>query len=99
MKDLNNLYALAPVSTHTSRNDLSAVKAITVPDRATGMIIQALTQNVRVTIDGTAATTTLGFQIKAGDPAVLLPVYAGQVIRAIEETATAVLQYQFVRTV
>jgi hypothetical protein len=36
MKDLNNLYALAPVSTHTSRNDLSVVKSITVPGRATG---------------------------------------------------------------
>jgi hypothetical protein len=36
MKDLNNLYALAPVGVHTSRNDLSVVKSITVPDCATG---------------------------------------------------------------
>ena len=36
-----------------------------------------------------------GFQLVAGDPPVLLPVTSKTVIKVIEETATADLQYQW----
>jgi type 1 fimbria pilin len=59
------------------------------------MLVQALTQNVRVRLDGSAAAAGVGFQIKAGDAPVTLPVKPAQVVSFIEETATANLQYQF----
>lgn len=91
---------LLPVGSHTSRNDLSAVKVITPPANASVVWLQALTQNVRYKLDGTAATTTVGFQLKAGDAPLelLLPTGVNTTITVIEETTTAVLQYQFFRT-
>jgi hypothetical protein len=64
---------------------------------ATQVMLQAQTQNVRLTLDGTDPTTSKGFQIKAGDPAVILSVYGGQTLKLIEEATTAVLDYQFGR--
>ena len=87
-----------PIGSHTSNSSLSAATSITVPSNASGILAQALTQNVRFTLDGTTPTATLGFQLKAGDPPLLIPVGPGRTVRLIEETATANLQYQAVRT-
>lgn len=83
---------------HTSNSSLSSAVSITTPMGSEGLLVQALTQNIRFTIDGTTPTSTLGFQLKAGDPPVLIPVAPGTVLKFIEETATANLQYQSVRT-
>lgn len=87
-----------PIGSHTSNSSLSAAVSITVAANAVGILAQALTQNIRFTIDGTAPTASVGFQLKAGDPPTLIPVSPGKVIRVIEETSGAVLQYQNVRT-
>lgn len=89
-------FSYAPIGSHTTNNQLSTVKSLAVPANANGMLVQAITQNVRISFSGNA-TATSGFQIKAGDPAVMLPVSPGASISVIEETGTAVLQIQFVR--
>ena len=88
-----------PVGSHTSNSSLSSAVSITTPVNSSGILAQALTQNIRFTIDGTTPTASLGFQLKAGDPPVLIPVIGGTVINFIQETATANLQYIPVRTV
>ena len=61
-----------------------------------GVPVQALTQNIRYTLSNTTPTSSLGFQLKAGDPPVRIDLDAGMSIRFIEETSGAVLQYQWV---
>lgn len=63
--------------------------------RATHIKIQALNQNVRYTIDGTMASTTVGFQLTAGSDT-LLPV-PNEGISVCEEAPGAILQYQWLR--
>lgn len=91
---------ILPIGNHTSNSSLSSVVTLTIPANATGVYVQAITQNIRfVYWNGTQnPTTTVGFQIKAGDPPVLIPATTGQLLKFLEETASAVLQYQFARS-
>lgn len=84
------------VGSHTAQTDLSSDKTLTVPAGADGILVQAITQNVRVKLDGTAATASAGFQVRAGDPPTLFILAAGKTIHVIEEAATASLQSQAV---
>lgn len=85
-----------PQGGHTSRSDLSAAKTLTAPNGVcTKLLIQCLTQNVRYTFDGTTPTTSLGFRLVAGDSPYIIPLASNTVIKVIEETATANIQYQF----
>ena len=63
--------------------------------QATHIQMQTLTQNIRYTIDNSQATATHGFQLSAGTIA-LIPV-PNNGISIFEETAGAIVQYQFVR--
>lgn len=83
-----------PVGAHNDGLVISSAVTITIPDGATKVLMQALGQNVRFTLDGTTPTATTGFQLKAGDPPVSIPV-AGATLKVIQEAATADLQYQF----
>ncbi len=62
---------------------------------ATHIQMQALTQNIRYTIDNSEATATHGFQLAAGSIS-LVPV-PNNGISVFEEIAGAIIQYQFVR--
>src|SRR5690349_24922886 len=86
-----------PVGVHNSVT-VAAVRQVTTPGNSSGLLVQALTQNIRFTLDTTNPTTTVGFQIKAGDPPVLIPCGPNITVRFLEETASATLQYQAVRT-
>ena len=61
----------------------------------TKLLIQTMTQNVRYTLDGTTPTASLGFQLKAGDPPIIIPVDSSNTITVIQEAATADLNYQW----
>jgi hypothetical protein len=63
--------------------------------QATHIEMQALTQNIRYTIDESQATATHGFQLAAGSIS-LIPV-PNDGVSVFEETAGAIIQYQFVR--
>lgn len=84
-----------PLGAHVDGETIVSATTITPPDDATKILIQAMDQNVRITFDGTAPTATLGFQLKAGDPMLLIPLGDDMVIKVIEEAATADIQYQW----
>jgi len=85
-----------PLGAHSSGLAIATAQLLARPEAGvTQLMIQALTQNVRLTLDGTTPTTALGFQIKAGDPPVIFPLAVGGQERVIQEAATASLQYQY----
>jgi hypothetical protein len=86
-----------PVGSHMQLTGLSTDKHLIVPQHANGLLIQAISQNVRFKLDGTAAVSTVGFQIRAGDPPQLFPLHSGAVVHFIEEAASATIQAQGVR--
>jgi hypothetical protein len=93
MKELD--IPLRPVGSHTGGTSISSATTLTIPNGARYVLVQALAQNVRYTLDGTTPTTTLGFQLKAGDPPRSIWCETGVTLKFIEEAATASLQYQF----
>lgn len=84
-----------PVGAHSSGLSISSATTIAIPTGATKIMIQALTQNVRITLDGTAPQAAVGFQLKAAERPLILALGKDTVIKVIQETGTAVLQYQF----
>lgn len=78
---------------------LSSAQSITVPAGVTLVALQARSQNVTVTFDGTtpvAGASSVGFLVTA-DVTEFWPVCEGMTIRAIQESATARLQFVFFR--
>lgn len=97
MEALIDSFSFDPVGAHNDGLDVSSAATLTVPEGAKKVLMQALTQNIRYTLDGTAPTTSSGFQMKAGDPPILVLIDANTTVKLIEEAATADLQYQFAR--
>ncbi len=85
-----------PVGSHHSGDSLSsAVTLVPEPD-ANKLMLQAITQNIRLTFDGTAPVgggSPVGFQIVAGDPPIVLTLQAEMIISVIEESATKNFQF------
>lgn len=71
------------------------LSGVNVSEQATHIQLQALTQNIRYTIDSSEASAAHGFQLAAGAIS-LVPVPNGG-ISVFPETAGAIVQYQFVR--
>lgn len=90
--------AVGPISgsAHTVNSSLSSAQTLTVPAGAQAIIMQALTQNIRFTLEGTTPTASVGFQLAAGDM-LMIDIAPGMTVKAIEETASAALQYQWVK--
>lgn len=87
--------AYVPVGAHQQNTSLSSAITLTTSAGTSGVVVQAISQNIRMIIGGIVApTATLGFQLRAGDPAIFVPVQPGTVLRFIQETASATLQYQ-----
>lgn len=84
-----------PVGSHSDGLAISSAQALVNPPGATKLLIQALSQNVRFTLDGSAPTTSRGFQLRAADPPIIIPIGVNTTVRVIEEAATADLQYQY----
>lgn len=104
MSDIQHIQFI-PMGLHQQLDSASLSVATTIwPSTVSGsggankIIIQAQTQNVRYGLSSSAPTSVQGFQLKAGDPPVLVPLDAGgTVIKVIAETAGAVLDYQLGR--
>lgn len=84
-----------PLGSHSDGGAISTAQTLTPEVGATKLLIQALTQNVRYTLDGTTPTASKGFQLVAGDPPIIIPINSDVTVKVIEESATADLQYQF----
>ena len=86
---------LRPNGVHGSNGSIATATSISVPEGSSLVLIQAISKNVRVVLDGsTTATTTTGFQVAAGTPQ-YFPLASSKTISVIEESATATVQYQF----
>lgn len=85
-----------PSGAHTSVS-LSGVTTLTndSDEGARGVLVQALAQNIRYTLSNTTPTSSLGFQLKAGDAPARIELDPGMSVRFIQETSGAVLQYQW----
>lgn len=68
---------------------------LSIPMQASGILVQALTQNARFTLDGTAPSTSKGYQLKAGDPPLFIGIDKGMVLKFCAETAGAILEYDY----
>jgi hypothetical protein len=95
MPDWRDALLIEPTGNHSDGLDVSSAVTLTVPDGAHTLMMQALTQNVRFTVDGTTPEATKGFQLKAGDPPIILGFIGTPVVKVIEETTTADLQIQW----
>jgi hypothetical protein len=97
-QSLNN-NAIAPINAHTINSSLSLAVSLTQPNSASRILLQAFTQNVRFLFtENTSAvvpTSTVGFRLLAGER-IDLSVPAGTILKVIEETASASIQYQWV---
>jgi hypothetical protein len=86
-----------PDGTHQRLTGLSAVKTITFAPHQHAIWIQTLSQNVRITTDGTTPTSSgndTGFVLYAGHDPATLEFAPGTTLKLIQEAASAVVQYQ-----
>lgn len=88
------LAGFVPVGAHTSTTLTGSVTTLSVDSRATGVLIQAETQNVRYTLDGTNPTTSNGFVLTAGADPIIIPKNSDITIKVLRQTSGAVIQYQ-----
>ena len=93
---MSDLMRFDPIGSHVDGTDISSAVTLAAADGATKLLIQALGQNVRLTLDGTTPTASKGFQLAAGDPPVMIWV-GGATVKVIEEAATADIQCQWGR--
>ena len=95
LERLVRVFQFNPIGAHNDGLNIAAVVELAAPQGANKIMFQALDQNVRFTLDGTDPTITLGFQLEAGDPPVILTIESRATIKVIEEVAGADFQYQW----
>jgi len=83
--------------THLSYALSTSPVTLSTPINANGILVQALTQNARFTMDGSAPSSTKGFQLKAGDPPLMIPIETGITLKWVAETAGVILEYDWSR--
>lgn len=91
---MSELLRFDPIGSHVDGTLIVSSTTLTPEDGATKLLIQALDQNVRITLDGTTPTASKGFRLKAGDAPVMIWI-AQATVKVIEEAASADLQYQW----
>lgn len=90
-----NGYLYNPLGVHTTDSTISSATELTPP--VTGaqiLIIQAFSQAIRYTLDGTTPTATVGFRLAASESDVI-PVSVDTTVTVIEEAGGASIQYQW----
>lgn len=68
---------------------------LNIPLNCETILVQAIAQNIRYTLNGHNPTTASGFQLKAGDPPRLLRVGKGSKFKFIRETSGAILELEY----
>lgn len=72
----------------------TATSFATPPAGATAVVVQAETQNIRVTCDGTAPTATVGLLVKTTDPGVVITGDIAK-LQVIEVAASAAVSLTY----
>lgn len=82
--------------THQSSVMAAGVFDINVPKGAYEIRLQAVTQNVRYTLDGSDPSPTSGFVLVAGNDPIVIPMINGRTTLKVSRAAGgAILEYQF----
>ncbi len=89
------LKAFDPVSSHLQDGTISAATTLVPPPGANKVLVQAVGANVRYTLDGVDPTATFGFVLADGDAPLVIPFGPTTTLKVIEESATAVIDFQF----
>jgi hypothetical protein len=89
-----SLMGFEPNGAHVMGSAFSTATTLTPPGDVSKILIQCTDADCRYTIDGSTPTATTGFQLKADDPPLVLSVH-NVTLKMIEESATAVVQYQW----
>lgn len=87
-----------PMGEHTQNSSLAAAVTIARPNVVppiSKIIVQAIDQNIRYTLDGSDPTPTFGFRLTATNDPITLGIGPNTSLRFVEEAATAVLTYVF----
>ena len=72
------------------------VITMNTPKGANEIMIQALTQSIRYTLDGTDPTSTSGFQLTAGNDPIVISVMGGRTTLKFYRAASgAILEHQW----
>lgn len=68
---------------------------LNVPGGAGCVMLQARTQPISYTLQGSAPTTTAGFLMATADPPIIVPISGTTRLKFVAATNGAVLQYEF----
>lgn len=83
---------------HGAILDVSEVQTVDLPEGGADVItMQAIDQNIYVTLEGSTPSPTLGFTLYAGLNPVAYPLASDTVIKILEATAGASFQYRFTK--
>jgi hypothetical protein len=83
---------VSPIGSHSQESDLSSAVTLTPPANARVLFFQPLSQNIRVTVEGTTPTASLGVQYPFGG-LYRIDLAEGTTVKMIQESATASLEY------
>ncbi len=90
------LYPVTPAADEehqTSIMDVGVVIEPNIPKHVWGVLVQALGEDIRYTIDGTDPTPTSGFRLTNGNDPIQIPIVGGRtVLKFIPEGADAQLE-------
>lgn len=94
----DSYFEFIPEGPHQQDATISSATTLSKPAwGASKLLIQAVDQNLRMTLDGTTPTASKGFVLEADKPPVLVYVGEGVTVKVIEETATGGVEYQWGR--
>jgi hypothetical protein len=88
---------LFPVGSHQAVSLGGSAVTLSIPATADGILAQAISQNVRYTLDGSTPTTSKGFVLYAGADPLRIPINPDVTIKVIRVANGAELQWQAVR--
>ena len=73
----------------------ATVLTLNIPKGATEIVVQAVEENIRMTMDNTLPSATVGFQLVAGNVPVRIIITERTTLRFIREADGAYLQYEY----
>ena len=83
--------------THHSQTLGTESLTLSLPLHAQKIMMQALAQNIRYTMDGSMPAAAVGFQLKAGDPPRVIELTGDNrlVLKFFREASGAILEYLY----
>ena len=74
---------------------VNTMTTLNVPNNTVEVLVQALTQNIRYTLDGSTPTASYGFRLTAGNDPIRIQMAPTTTLKFISETAGAILEWEY----